>query len=134
MNDEALKIEENQLREKISQLTDKQKKHYYSLEVKQVKDPDTYAALNWACLAGLHHFYLGKWLRGAINLAVMVFALLLWFTGISSRLGAMLLCFVFIVEIPQLINSQKIIYQYNVALMRKLLRYVIGQTYRENSQ
>jgi len=48
--EKSLRQEEEQLREQTSLLNSEQKKRYYALEVTQVKDPDTYAALNWAFL------------------------------------------------------------------------------------
>ena len=124
MNSESLRLEENQLREQIAQLSSEQKKHYYVLESKQVKDPDTYAALNWAFLAGLHHCYLGKWLWGLLDLSLMLFGVLLFFITDNALIGLGVLFFVFIIELPQLLNSQNIIYQYNNQVMQRLIRQV----------
>jgi len=124
MNAEALRQEEEQLREKIAQLTAEQKKHYYALEVEQVKDPDTYAVLNWAFLAGLHHFYLGKWQRGLINLLLMLFGALLYFTAVLPLIGGGLILLVLVIELPQLFNSQNIIHRYNNQVMAALLKQV----------
>jgi len=124
MTEESLRQEEEQLREQIAQLNPEQKKHYYVLEVAQVKDPDTYAALNWAFLAGLHHFYLGKWQRGMINLVLMSFGILLWLTIGAAIFGSILIALVFIIELPQLFNSQKIIHRHNNQLMKSLLKQV----------
>ncbi len=79
MTEEMLRQEEEALREQIYQLSAAQKKQYYALEVAQVKDPDTYAALNWAFVAGLHHFYLGRWLRGLFNIVLMISGVILYF-------------------------------------------------------
>ena len=67
-NKEALRLEENELRLRIAALSVEQKRLYYAQELQQIKDPDTYAALNWFFIAGLHHFYLGKWQKGVMNL------------------------------------------------------------------
>ncbi len=122
MDRENLRQEENQLREQIAALSLSQKRQYYALELQHIKDPDTYAALNWAFFAGLHHFYLGKWLRGSLNLILMLVGALLYFTHIFSIIGLALIIFVLIIELPQLFNSQNIIYQYNNQLMRRLLQ------------
>jgi len=124
MTDDCLRQEEEQLRENISQLTDEQRKQYYVLEVEQVKDPDTYAVLNWAFLAGLHHFYLGKWLRGLFNLVLMLLGGTLYFTALFPLFGGALILLVFIIELPQLFNSQNIIHRYNNQLMKALLKQV----------
>lgn len=124
MTDDSLRQEEEQLREQISQLTAEQRKQYYVLEVEQVKDPDTYAVLNWAFLAGLHHFYLGKWLRGLFNLMLMLLGATLYFTALFPLLGGALILLVFIIELPQLFNSENIIHSYNNQLMKALLKQV----------
>ncbi|OUR61062.1 hypothetical protein A9Q74_11095 [Colwellia sp. 39_35_sub15_T18] len=122
MNNEDLKQEENQLRQQISSLSLAQKRQYYSQELQQIKDPDTYAALNWAFVAGLHHFYLGKWQRGLANVLFMFVGIIFYFSNIFSPLGLALILVVFAVELPQLFNSQKIIYHYNNQIMRRLLQ------------
>lgn len=124
MTETSLRQEEEQIREQISQLNAGQKKQYYALEVAQVKDPDTYATLNWAFLAGLHHFYLGKWQRGLINLLLMCIGAILFFSHLLPWLGGAMIVLVFLIEIPQLFNSQKIIHQYNNELMKRLLKQV----------
>lgn len=119
---EALRLEENKLREQVAALSVEQKRKYYAQELKHIKDPDTYAALNWIFVMGLHHFYLGKWLRGLINLTLMLVGVLLYFSGMFTLIGAVLVALVFIIELPQLFNSEKIIYQYNNQLMRNILK------------
>ena len=42
------------------ELTDEQRKEYYDRFRREVRDPDTYAVLNYFFLAGLHHMYLGN--------------------------------------------------------------------------
>jgi TM2 domain-containing membrane protein YozV len=124
MTEESLRQEEEQLRGQIAKLSAEQKKQYYALEVEQVKDPDTYAALNWAFLAGLHHFYLGKWQRGLLNLLLMLIGVVLWLSISAAIVGGVLIALVFVIELPQLFNSQKIIHRYNNDLMKTLLKKV----------
>ena len=97
-NTEQLRLEENQLREQVAALSITQKRHYYAQELQQIKDPDTYAALNWFFIAGLHHFYLGKWQRGLINLVLMFTGLLFFISGMFSLLGAVFILFIFIIS------------------------------------
>ena len=104
---QELSDREEHLREQIRQLSDEQRKHYYRLERQQLKDPDTYAVLNYFFIAGLHHFYLGRTNRGLINIALMVVGLLL--LPLFAPLGVILLITVFIVELPQLFKSQRIV-------------------------
>ncbi len=77
LNREQVEQRQEQLREQIALLPQEQRKHFYQRWQKQVKDPDSYAVLNYLLLAGLHHFYLGKWLRGAVNLLISILAILL---------------------------------------------------------
>ncbi len=127
MTDEMLRQEEEALREQIYQLPVEQKKQFYALEVAQVKDPDTYAALNWAFVAGLHHFYLGRWLRGLFNIILMISGVILYFATQWPLIGASLVLFIFIIELPQLFNSEKIVHTYNNQLMKSLLKQVSAE-------
>jgi hypothetical protein len=117
-----LRIEESQLRDRVAALSVQEKKQYYAQELQYIKDPDTYAALNWIFVAGLHHFYIGKWQRGLINIALMCAGILLYISGVFTLFGAALIALVFIIELPQLFNSEKIIYDYNNQLMKDLLK------------
>lgn len=123
MDIEALQAEEDQLRKQISQLSPEQKKHYYQLEKQQVKDPDTYAVLNWFVVAGLHHFYLGNYKRGAINVLLVLIGLALLHVW-----GWVLIILVFLAELPQLFFSQKIVYQHNNQVMKDLIAQVSGMS------
>lgn len=121
---QELSDREEHLREQIRQLSDEQRKHYYRLERQQLKDPDTYAVLNYFFIAGLHHFYLGRTNRGLINIALMVVGLLL--LPLFAPLGVILLVTVFIVELPQLFKSQRIVYAHNLDLMDDILETMRG--------
>ncbi len=52
MTEEMLRQEEEAVREQIYQWPVHQKKQDYALEVAEVKDPGTYAVLNWVFVAG----------------------------------------------------------------------------------
>jgi TM2 domain-containing membrane protein YozV len=128
MTQEMLRQEEEALREQIYQLpAEQKKKQFYALEVAQVKDPDTYAALNWAFVAGLHHFYLGRWLRGLFNIVLMISGVILYFATQWPLIGGGLVLFVFIIELPQLFNSEKIVHIHNNLLIKSLLKQVSSQ-------
>ena len=86
LNKELVEYQNQHLKEKVSNLSDEQRKHYYSLLEPALKDHDTYAVLNYLLVAGLHHFYLGKFLRGAINLIILASGIgLIIFTHICVR-------------------------------------------------
>lgn len=114
-----LKDHEDRLREQIRALSDEQRKQYYRLERQRLKDPDTYAVLNYFFIAGLHHFYLGNTTRGIINVVLMLLGLVL--LPLFTPLGIILLVTVFIVELPQLFKSQRIVFEHNLALMEAIL-------------
>ncbi|MGY5451805.1 TM2 domain-containing protein [Agarivorans sp. MS3-6] len=117
---EQIENQQEQLRLEIRQLPDEQRKQFYRLWEKQVKDPDSYAVLNYLLLAGLHHFYLTKWLRGSVNLLVSVFSLILLLSGFWQW-GVALLVLVTVVELPALFRSELTVLDYNNQTMRALL-------------
>ncbi|MDX1398386.1 MAG: hypothetical protein R3204_07655, partial [Oceanospirillum sp.] len=86
-----------------------------------LKDPDTYAALNWLFLGGFHHLYLRKYRLFALEFSLLCIALLGWLLGYVWLL--ILLAFMLLYELPQLFFSQKIVRQYNYQQSRKLLEY-----------
>ncbi|UPW18155.1 TM2 domain-containing protein [Agarivorans sp. TSD2052] len=118
---EQIENQQEQLRLEIRQLPDEQRKQFYRLWEKQVKDPDSYAVLNYLLLAGLHHFYLTKWLRGSVNLLVSVFSLILLLSGFWQW-GVALLVLVTVVELPALFRSELMVLDYNNQTMRALLK------------
>lgn len=119
LSSEQLSDEEEALRTKIRELTNKQRKYYYRLEGQRLKDPDTYAVLNWFFLAGVHHWYLGRTRRGVINACVMLLGLAM--LPLLPALGIMILLGITIIEVPQLFKSQHIVHAYNNNLMRELI-------------
>lgn len=120
LNAEQVAADEEQLRGRVQLLSAEQKKYFYRAFEKQIKDPDTYAVLNYLLLAGLHHFYLGKWSRGFINLAVFLLGGLLLLVG-SGVIGLLLLAVILVVELPALFQSQTIVADYNNKVMARLL-------------
>ena len=115
--------EENDLRDKIQELSDDNKKIFFSQIEKEIKDPDTYAVLNWLFIAGLHHFYLKKWLNGTINLTVFLVGFILFLSDNNTffGIGVGMLLSLFIVELIQLFKSQLILQDYNNIVTKRLL-------------
>lgn len=116
---EELQQEEDELRKEITALPEDKRKEYYRLEDKRVKDPDTYAVLNYFFLAGLHHFYLGNDIKGILNAMAMLIGILLF-----GMFGWVLIVIVLIVELPQLFRSQTIVQAHNNKVMRETLNEV----------
>ena len=115
--------EENRLRDAVSALPDDARKRYYEQLRKRTKDPDTYATLNWFLVAGLHHFYLGKTLRGMINL--IVFAVGVFLIFVLPPIGISIITVVFIVELWALFRSQIIVRDHNNRVSESTLQEVV---------
>jgi len=115
--------EESVLREEIRNLPDDMRKEFYSKIEDRIKDPDTYAVLNWFFIAGIHHFYLQKWLNGFINIGIFIIGILFLCSGSLgfTEIGIVLLLMLFIVESKQLFKSQQIVQDYNNMVTRKVL-------------
>lgn len=120
MDAQSIAAEEERLRLAVRELSDSARNQFYTQLERQVKDPDTYAVLNYLFISGLHHFYLGNWWRGLINLAVFVAAIVLMFTN-NLWLGIILLLTITIAELYALFHSQLIVREHNNRLMQQLL-------------
>ncbi|MGF1834369.1 hypothetical protein [Photobacterium sanguinicancri] len=116
-----LSQQEDALRVQIRQLTDVQRKQYYKLEAEQVKDPDTFAVLNWFFVAGLHHFYLGKFARGGVNLSLFLLSILILVIYPNHWAGYSIFVGILVIELPQLLSSQNIVHHHNNQIMAKCL-------------
>lgn len=123
---EQVAADEEQLRSRVQLLSAEQKKHFYRDFEKKIKDPDTYAVLNYLLLAGLHHFYLAKWLRGLVNVSVFFVGVLQLFMG-NGTAGLVLLAVILVLELPALFQSQTIVADYNNQLMARLLDQIETQ-------
>ena len=124
---EEVESREEQLRLRIRELPDDLKQLYYRQAKSQIKDPDTYAVLNYLGIVGLHHFYVGRWSRGFINISIFTVGLLLAGNGLVKLepiypvIGAIALAAVLLAELPALFNSQLIIQDHNNGIMEQLL-------------
>ncbi|MDP2714357.1 TM2 domain-containing protein [Rheinheimera sp.] len=120
LDQQAVDAEEERLRELAAALPDLQRQQYFQQLKRELRDPDTYAALNWCFLAGLHHFYLGQWRRGLVNLLVFLAGLALLFSP-WPWLGVVLIVLISVAELWALFRSQIIIQHWNNQIMRRLL-------------
>lgn len=120
LNQRDVNAEEERLRALAAALPDAQRKAFYQESKRRLRDPDTYAVLNWFFLAGLHHFYLGKWEWGLLNLAVFTAGIVLMFIQ-SVWLGLGLILLVSAWELWALFRSQIIVQDWNNRLYRDLL-------------
>jgi len=119
--------EQDQIRRQLRELTDEQRLIYYKLVEKKLKDPDTYATLNYIFIAGLHHFYLGKWGLGLINITVFWGGVACLFAK-YIEIGVALILGIIIFELYELFRSQTIVQHHNNILSQELIREVCEQT------
>lgn len=120
LEQQQVDAEEERLRELAAALPDVQRQQFFQQLKRELRDPDTYAALNWCFLAGLHHFYLGQWQRGLVNLLVFIAGLALLFSP-WLWLGVVLIVLISVAELWALFRSQIIIQHWNNQIMRRLL-------------
>ena len=112
--------EEEAIRLTVRELPDEQRKTYFEQAEQKLKDPDTFAVLNYLFIAGLHHFYLGRWLRGLINLAVFGASVYLMYLE-QWRNGLIVFGIITALELYALFRSQIIVQDYNNRISRKIL-------------
>lgn len=121
---EELECREDSLRNKVSQLSPEQKKRYYQAQMKQLKDPDTYASLNWFCLGGFHHLYLGKKMLFFIEITLFLIAVVALYVGHIEALFILVILVAY--ELPHLFLSQKIVRQHNQKISNDIYRKITG--------
>ena len=120
IDQESVEDQEEALRLTIRGLAEDKKKLFHQAFSKRVKDPDTYAVLNFFFLAGLHHFYLSRPTRGSINLLTFALGLAMLFFG-SETLGLALIATILLIEFPALFRAQTLVKQHNNHLSTELL-------------
>ncbi|MEO2024068.1 MAG: hypothetical protein ABGX05_19750 [Pirellulaceae bacterium] len=124
---EEVESQEEHLRLRIRELPDDLKQLYFKQANSRIKDPDTYAVLNYLGIAGLHYFYVGLWSRGFLNLGIFIGGLLLLGIGLTTLeaictvVGLIALAAVFLAELPALFNSQVVIQDHNNRIMEQVL-------------
>jgi len=121
---EAIQAEEERIRQLIRELPDDQRLVFFRQAEKNLKDPDTYATLNFLFIAGLHHFYLGKWIRGSANLFIFSIGVFFIFTGLTA-IGILILIAISTVELKALFKAQLIIQDHNNGVMEAIYRKVV---------
>ncbi|GAD78414.1 hypothetical protein [Vibrio ezurae] len=117
---EKLEHKEEQLRLLVAKLSDSRRKSYFQRQSKQLKDPDTYACLNWFFLFGIHHCYLKRYGLFLAELLGSIFALLGFLLGETWGIWFFIALFLF--ELPQLFFSQRIARNYNYKVSYQIYR------------
>ncbi|MBX3639159.1 MAG: TM2 domain-containing protein [Nitrosomonas sp.] len=130
LSDSEVTEEEERIRELVRQLPDDKRFVFFQEAEKRLKDPDTYATLNYLFIAGLHHFYLGNWLRGVTNLAIFLIGIVMLFTSMRI-VGILLILIVSVIELYALFKSQIIVQAYNNAVMKKIYQEITSSSDRK---
>ena len=121
---ETIQEDEERIRKWVRELPDDKRLQFFQQTEQALKDPDTYAALNYLFIAGLHHFYLGKWLRGFINLSIFITGAVLLFIQFTAA-GLLLLIGITVIELKDLFYSQLVVQDYNNGVMEKIYRNLV---------
>ncbi len=121
LDQRAIEAEEDRLRTAAARLPDSERAAFHRKARRRLRDPDTYAVLNWFFMVGLHHFYLGRHGRGLLDIGLVVAGIGLMVGGhVLFGIGAILV--VFILELRALFRSQTIVQDWNNRIQRELLR------------
>lgn len=120
LNQSEVDAREEELRLQVRELPDDKRKLYFERAEKELKDPDTYAVLNYLFIAGLHHFYLGRWFRGLINLTVFGAGVYLLFLE-QWQNGFIVIGIITVLELYALFRSQVIVKHYNNDISQQIL-------------
>lgn len=118
-----LEEQEEAMRAKVRMLNDEQRARFYRLVEERLKDPDTYATLNYIFIAGLHHFYIGKWFRGLMNIAIFWGGVVAIFMG-AWKMGLGIIAAITVFEFYELFRSQAIVQYHNNKLMEEIYNEV----------
>jgi TM2 domain-containing membrane protein YozV len=120
LNQKSVDEEEEAIRIWIQTLSDNDKVLFYKKVKTKIKDPDTYAALNWFFICGIHHFYLQKWLMGFIDLSIFTLGIVLLILG-YTEIGTLLIIILSSIELWALFRSQIIIQDWNNKVYKTIL-------------
>ncbi|OOE73089.1 MULTISPECIES: hypothetical protein [Salinivibrio] len=119
---EALEAQETELKQQVNGLTQSQKKRFFAEQSRQLKDPDTYAALNWGFLGGIHHLYLRKYGLFVVECVLLVIAII--GLVLNQPYFGLILAGLVLFELPQLFFAQKIARQYNYHVSREIFEHI----------
>ena len=121
---DLVEYQSQRLKERVRELNEDQRRHYFNLLEPALKDHDTYAVLNYLLLPGLHHFYLGKFFRGSLNLIILLTGTSLIFFTKYVFVGMLIIFFILIVELLALFRSQVIVMNHNNHLSKEILESI----------
>ncbi len=112
--------EEETLRQRVRELPDAARARFYADVGERLRDPDTYAVLNYSLICGIHHLYLRRYALWLFELVLSVLGIVLLVTPWLA-LGVVLLLVLLGAEFYCLFRSQLIVQDYNNRVMREVL-------------
>ncbi|TKB52004.1 hypothetical protein [Ferrimonas aestuarii] len=121
---EVIEQQEELMRAQVNALPAAQRKQYFVEQSKQLKDPDTYATLNWLFLGGIHHLYLRRYGLFFIEITLLLCSAIAIWQGFDQ--AAFVICAVVIYELPQLFFSQRIARRYNLQQSALIFQQITG--------
>jgi len=116
---EEVQEKEETIRKLVRELPDDRRLKFFKETEKKLKDPDTYATLNYIFIAGLHHFYLGKWGRGLLNIVAFWAGVILLFSDYTG-IGVIIIIAISFFELYELFKSQTIVQEHNNRVMEQI--------------
>lgn len=123
-SEKELNLQESELRDRVRNLPDEQRKRYLELEGRQLRSLSVYKRLNALFFLGLNHFYLERWLRGVINLLATAVAIYLYLFNEMRGYPVLILLGIVFIEIPQTINARHLVHSVNNRIMEHCLARV----------
>jgi TM2 domain-containing membrane protein YozV len=129
---DPLDAEQEAIDAAVAELSSLQRQQFYDRSAEAFKDPDTYSTLAYLFIAGLHHFYLQRWGRGAIDLSFNLAGFLIVGVGVVGDrvpivlFGVGILIAMAISELTYLLRSRTIVQRYNLDRQREILGQIRG--------
>ena len=120
LDQHRVNAEEETLRQRVRDLPDAARARFYSEAGERLRDPDTYAVLNFSLICGIHHLYLRRYALWLFEFLVGVVGVVLLVTPWLLA-GIALIAALFIAELYCLFRSQVIVQDYNNRVMREVL-------------
>ncbi|MEE4245151.1 MAG: hypothetical protein V2I33_07055 [Kangiellaceae bacterium] len=121
LNKETVDNAEESIRQAIAQLPDERRAKIFSESKKQIKDPDTYAALNYGLMAGLHHMYLGKYVRALAEIVIFILGVYLLVNEQGFAIGLAIVITITAIELYELFRAQIIVQDHNNQVLKAAL-------------
>lgn len=129
LNKKQVDAEEEAIRHEIRALPDDTRAKVFSEVNEKIRDPDTYATLNYGLIAGFHHFYLGKYWRAVLEAILFLTGVYLIYYGGTIKNGHFLMFFgiavtvaLVVLELVALFRAQIIVQDFNNQKTRGILK------------